>query len=399
MKKQIFSILLLFSMYSNHLLAQVESDDLYPVNIGNKWGYINGSGEIVISPSFKSVGKFVKGLAPARLEGTYGYINTEGELMIQPMFDYASEFSQGLARVWKNNDCYFIDEEGLIVIKENGFKIKSDFRDGYAAAVINLNNDTKWIVINQNGEIVEKKRILKKFYSYSPKSEEIYAQDNSQLKFTCKGDTCGYVNLNHKFVWRVTTKDSKKPLDTLDVDFMLNGYFYAFTSPEESCYGCWPSSNYHQKIVRDLGFQKNTLGLRVDTSEIDTFAQKYVGYRLYLYNTTADSVVLKALDSRLNIKAQALNGNGQWDDIEYLLNSFCGNSHHELNLPPKRFWEFTVPLYNGAFKTSIRLVLIKETSSGQDFIYSNAFSGGVNPAQFWREQRYSPVNFMDPYGK
>ena len=69
--------------------------------------------------------------------------------------------------------------------------------------------------------------------------------------------------------------------------------------------------------------------------------------------------------------------------------SFCGHSHHILDLPPNHHWELTVPQYAGAFKTKLRVKLVYKTnleSNETAVIYSNEFTGSINPAQFWRRK-------------
>lgn len=39
---------------------------LYPVKAGNKWGYIDGSGKMLINPQFENAGDFSDGLAPVK---------------------------------------------------------------------------------------------------------------------------------------------------------------------------------------------------------------------------------------------------------------------------------------------------------------------------------------------
>ena len=80
------------------------------VKIGDKWGYINPKGEIVIKPQFDNrPGDFSEGLAQMKIgdffRSKYGYINRKGKIVINPQFDYAWPFSKGLARV-RSGDKY-----------------------------------------------------------------------------------------------------------------------------------------------------------------------------------------------------------------------------------------------------------------------------------------------------
>ena len=68
------------------------SEGLSPVLIGGKYGYINQVGEIVIEPQFGVAGHFSEGLSPVKIGGKYGYINQVGEIVIKPQFDDAGIF-------------------------------------------------------------------------------------------------------------------------------------------------------------------------------------------------------------------------------------------------------------------------------------------------------------------
>lgn len=72
------------------------------VKVGDKWGFANKQGEIVIEPQFSRPGKFHQGVYPASKDGKYGYINTKGEWVIEPQFLMATEFREGYALVIDN---------------------------------------------------------------------------------------------------------------------------------------------------------------------------------------------------------------------------------------------------------------------------------------------------------
>ena len=76
------------------------SEGLASVLIGDKEGFINRAGEIVIEPQFDNALPFLGGLAQVKIGGKYGFINQAGEFVINPQFDRAGlAFSEGLAPV------------------------------------------------------------------------------------------------------------------------------------------------------------------------------------------------------------------------------------------------------------------------------------------------------------
>ena len=63
------------------------------MKIGDKWGYVNQVGKIVIEPQFDDAYNFSKGLAAIKISDKWGYINHKGEIVIKPQFDDARSFS------------------------------------------------------------------------------------------------------------------------------------------------------------------------------------------------------------------------------------------------------------------------------------------------------------------
>lgn len=138
------------------------SENLAPVLIGDKWGYTNRAGEIVIQPRWKTltqgyaapVGAFSEGLA-AVVEAVRwdviddsnyyaykcGYINTKGEYVITPKFRQScGSFSNGLAKIEVDSlgDEYetgkgwigFLDKQGDWAIKPQFFEA-GNFANGF----------------------------------------------------------------------------------------------------------------------------------------------------------------------------------------------------------------------------------------------------------------------------
>jgi len=80
-------------LFNGSLVAQVKMD--------GKWGCINEAGLMVIEPIYEDIQEFI-GLsdhaeniyfvARVKMDGKYGFINGEGSLIIQPEFEEAFEF-------------------------------------------------------------------------------------------------------------------------------------------------------------------------------------------------------------------------------------------------------------------------------------------------------------------
>jgi hypothetical protein len=94
------------------IFAQAQRSPLFKIIEKNRIGFINQKGEVVIKPIFRSVGAFVKDLAPARVDGLYGYIDTLGNFVIPEGFDYAAPFSEDLAVVVQGERQSVIQRDG-----------------------------------------------------------------------------------------------------------------------------------------------------------------------------------------------------------------------------------------------------------------------------------------------
>src|SRR6056297_737832 len=80
--------------------AQVAAGaDRFPIAVDGRWGYIDGSGTVVIEPQFEEAHAFAEGLARVAVAGRYGYIDPTGVLAVDPRFLRAFDFSLGRARV------------------------------------------------------------------------------------------------------------------------------------------------------------------------------------------------------------------------------------------------------------------------------------------------------------
>lgn len=120
-----------------------------------KWGFIDPKGNYLIPANYDDAGDFKDGIARVNLDGKWGYINKKGEEVIIPQFRDARDFQDGLALVKNSVDEYaYIDLRGNYV-----------YRFEYASPAIELFKD-KEVTPNpsdfQNGlAIIYDKGIIK----------------------------------------------------------------------------------------------------------------------------------------------------------------------------------------------------------------------------------------------
>ena len=202
------------------------------------------------------------------------------------------------------------------------------------------------------------------------------------------------VDRTGRVVWIQRNKDNK--VAPMSIDYMLNGYFYVNSiSAHKKEYSVLGGGGYSlsgelpNENTKKHKFPENRFSLIVRTNERTNFKNHIAGYKTYIVNSTENTVYFQAEDSRLKMLIEALNENGNWQNIEHLPESFCGHSPHILDLPANHHWELKIPQYAGAFKTKLRVKLVYKIdleSNKTAVIYSNEFNGSINPAQFWRKK-------------
>ena len=146
-------------------VEEVDILRLAAVKIGDKWGYVNQVGKVVIEPQFGDAKDFSVGLALVRINNKRGFIYPVG-VRLAPIpvnykwefinregkfFDNAGTFSEGLRRVKIGDKWGYVNQVGKVVI-EPQFDDAEDFSVGLAAIKIS----DKWGYINHKGEIVIK---------------------------------------------------------------------------------------------------------------------------------------------------------------------------------------------------------------------------------------------------
>lgn len=111
-----YSILFIFIGLSYSIYSQ----QLYPYRVGDKWGYSDSKGKIIIKPKFNSAGFFFSNLkitspiACVKKGKKYIFINKKGKKVIKEKFDKAYGFNSytSYSRVTKNGKEYCIDKNG-----------------------------------------------------------------------------------------------------------------------------------------------------------------------------------------------------------------------------------------------------------------------------------------------
>ncbi len=115
--------------------TQSEDEAMYLADYespANKWGYMDSTGQLLISPDFDDAGPFTEGLAAVNQDGKWGYINRKGEIVIPTQYKSAWAFHEGIARVkpFDQPDQYITASQKVLSSIE--WSAADDFSDGLA---------------------------------------------------------------------------------------------------------------------------------------------------------------------------------------------------------------------------------------------------------------------------
>ncbi|HEX3253432.1 MAG TPA: WG repeat-containing protein [Pyrinomonadaceae bacterium] len=140
--------------------ASLFSNGFGPVSLNGTCGYVDKTGELKLIPRFKRAekdcaavwGSFDSGLSRWMIGDKYGFINTRGDVVIKPEFDLTFDFAEGMAFVKKNGKYGFVDQTGKLAI-EPQFYFARDFRNGLAKVGFAPDG---WGYIDKSGHFVWK---------------------------------------------------------------------------------------------------------------------------------------------------------------------------------------------------------------------------------------------------
>jgi hypothetical protein len=132
---------------------------LFPVTLkeigGNKWGYINEKGKMILTPIYEHAGDFQdNGLAIVRLMDHSGVIDSNGYFIVKPKYDTINPFSEGRATVITNQGFKVIDESGKETTSK-AYSFIGDYKEG-RALIADTDEDGQYLYgyLNRRGKEV-----------------------------------------------------------------------------------------------------------------------------------------------------------------------------------------------------------------------------------------------------
>lgn len=117
-------------------------DDLIAVRNGERWSLINRKGEVVQAPEIKQIfrlnnGDWLSSGMGAFFDGEkFGYVDRYGQVVIKPQFDLVLPFEGNHAPVWIGDAWQFIDKSGRVVAGLPKFAKITIFFGGKSQATI-----------------------------------------------------------------------------------------------------------------------------------------------------------------------------------------------------------------------------------------------------------------------
>jgi hypothetical protein len=124
------------------------------------WGYIDKTGQIVIKPQYPKARPFREGVAAVKVNGKFSYIDKSGKEIIKTAFETVGDFSDGMAKVRDSAGNYgYIDKRGRIAIAPQFYNLAGDFRSGLAKVTVVVrsspsNYDPKYGYIDKTGKFI-----------------------------------------------------------------------------------------------------------------------------------------------------------------------------------------------------------------------------------------------------
>jgi hypothetical protein len=139
--------------------ASIFSEGLAPVNRKPPCGFVDQSGAFVLKPPVSEDekdcaavwGHFNEGLARWKFGNKYGFIDKTGNVAVEPKYDRTFEFSEGLAAVLVDGKWGYIDKTGRMVIAPRELHSAESFKHGVASVVT---KDGKHGYIDKTGKYV-----------------------------------------------------------------------------------------------------------------------------------------------------------------------------------------------------------------------------------------------------
>lgn len=129
---------------------ELETIELYPLCIDNKYGFLDNSNRTQIPFVYEDAQQFSFGLSAVKQNGKYGFINKLGETIIPFIFEEAGTFNEsGITPIKENGKYGYIDMNGKIIIPTI-----YDGATSFSGKIATIRQGNKYGYINKDGTII-----------------------------------------------------------------------------------------------------------------------------------------------------------------------------------------------------------------------------------------------------
>ncbi len=132
------------------------SEGLCAVKKGDKWGFVDKNGQIVISPAYDKASFFQEGLASVQIDKMWGAIDRNGKMVIKPAFGWSFVFYDGVATVYDGGKFCYINTAGTRLF-DTQFRSNSRFSEGLSLCTTEYDATKKaylYKYIDLSGQVV-----------------------------------------------------------------------------------------------------------------------------------------------------------------------------------------------------------------------------------------------------
>lgn len=141
--------LLLTPKGTKNIEFAIESEDIFCIYNGEKYGYLKKNGEEITEYIYDAAYPFSEGLACVMINGKYGFINEKGEEALPLIYEDAAPFQEGLAYFATEDEYGFMTKDGSLAFCMECDSVSS-FQEGLAYFSI----DGKYGYIDKKGQVV-----------------------------------------------------------------------------------------------------------------------------------------------------------------------------------------------------------------------------------------------------
>jgi hypothetical protein len=132
------------------------SQGLIPVKYGNKWGYIDSGGNLVINPQFDEADFFTGDIARVRNDRKFGFVKRDGTMAVECKYNNAEHERNGFAMFYEEvkvnganvKHYYLLNRKGVIINKDKPLGYITRVTEGtFGAQYV---NEKEYIILDTN---------------------------------------------------------------------------------------------------------------------------------------------------------------------------------------------------------------------------------------------------------